>query len=139
MKKKVGLIVNPVAGMGGSVALKGSDGREILCKAIALGATPVSPQRTIEALKRLVSIKNHIELITYPYDMGEEEARENGLSPTVIGSIRRGETSSSDTQKAAKEMAALKLDLLLFAGGDGTARPGLGAVSCGGRAGGVWN
>lgn len=122
MKKKVGLIVNPVAGMGGSVALKGSDGEETLRKAIALGATPISPQRTVEALRRLVSIKDHIELITYPYDMGEEEARENGLSPTVIGSIRRGETSSFDTQKAATEMAALNPDLLLFAGGDGTAR-----------------
>ena len=122
MKKKVGLIVNPVAGMGGRVGLKGSDGKEILRKAIELGATPISPQRTTEALRRLVSIKNHIELITYPYDMGEEEARENGLTPIVIGSIRKGETSSFDTQKAAKEMAGLKLDLLLFAGGDGTAK-----------------
>ncbi len=122
MKKKVGLIVNPVAGMGGSVALKGSDGRETILKAIELGATPVSGPRTVEALKRLVSTRPGIELITCPYDMGEEEARESGLAPTVVGSIKRGETTSLDTRKAAKEMAGLNVDLLLFAGGDGTAR-----------------
>jgi predicted polyphosphate/ATP-dependent NAD kinase len=122
MKKKLGLIVNPIAGMGGRVALKGSDGKETIRKAIELGSTPISPKRTMEALKRLTMIKDNIELITYPYNMGEEEAKESGFDPTVIGSITKGETTSSDTRKAAKEMAALKTDLLLFAGGDGTAR-----------------
>jgi predicted polyphosphate/ATP-dependent NAD kinase len=117
MKKKLGLIVNPIAGMGGRVALKGSDGKEMIRKAIELGSTPISPKRTVEALKRLMVIKDNIELITYPYDMGEEEAKKSGFNPTVIGSITKGETTSSDTRKAAKEMAALKLDLLLFAGG----------------------
>jgi predicted polyphosphate/ATP-dependent NAD kinase len=122
MKKKLGLIVNPIAGMGGRVALKGSDGKETIRKAIELGAIPTSPKRTVEALKRLMMIKDNIELISYPYDMGEEEAKESGFNPTVIGSITRGETTSFDTCRAAKEMAALKTDLLLFAGGDGTAR-----------------
>lgn len=122
MKKKIGLIVNPIAGMGGRVALKGSDGKETIRKAIELGATAISPKRTVEALKRLMMIKDSFELITYPYDMGEEEAKESGFNPTVIGSITKGETTSFDTLKAAKEMAALKTDLLLFAGGDGTAR-----------------
>jgi predicted polyphosphate/ATP-dependent NAD kinase len=67
-------------------------------------------------------MKDDIELITYPYDMGEEEAEESGFRPTVIGSITRGETTSFDTHRGAKEMAALNTDLLLFAGGDGTAR-----------------
>jgi predicted polyphosphate/ATP-dependent NAD kinase len=122
MKKRLGLIVNPIAGMGGRVALKGSDGKETIRRAKELGATPVSPQRTAEALKRMITIKDHIELFTYPYDMGQEEARESGFDPIVIGLINEGETSSSDTQKAAKEMAELKVNLLLFAGGDGTAR-----------------
>ena len=122
MKKRVGLIVNPVAGMGGRVALKGSDGRETLLRAIELGATPLSSQRTVAALKRLVPIKESIELITYPYDMGEEEARECGIAPVILGSVTKGETTSLDTRRAAKEMAAMKIDLLLFAGGDGTAR-----------------
>jgi len=122
MKKKLGLVVNPIAGMGGRVALKGSDGKETIRKAVELGASPISPKRTVEALKRLRRIKDDIELITYPYDMGEEEAKESGFTPAVIGSITKGETTSYDTRRAAKEMAALKTDLLLFAGGDGTAR-----------------
>jgi predicted polyphosphate/ATP-dependent NAD kinase len=129
MKKKLGLIVNPIAGMGGRVALKGSDGKETIRKAIELGSTPISPKRTVDALKRLMMIKNDMELITYPYDMGEEEAKESGFNPTVIGSITKGETTSSDTRKAAKEMAALKTDLLLFTGGDGTARDIYDAVA----------
>jgi len=129
MKKKLGLIVNPIAGMGGRVALRGSDGKETIRKAIELGSTPISPKRTVEALKRLMMIRDNIELITYPYNMGEEEAKESGFNPTVIGSITKGETTSSDTRKAAKEMAALKTDLLLFAGGDGTARDIYDAVA----------
>ena len=40
MKFKLGLIVNPFAGLGGSVALKGSDGAQTAAKALALGAEP---------------------------------------------------------------------------------------------------
>jgi predicted polyphosphate/ATP-dependent NAD kinase len=129
MKKRLGLIVNPVAGIGGRVALKGSDGLETIQRARDLGATPVSPQRALEALKRLLSIKDYIELYTYPYEMGEEEAQQSGFDPIVMGSVKRGETSPQDTKKAAKEMAELKVDILLFAGGDGTARDIYDAIS----------
>lgn len=121
--KKLGLVVNPIAGMGGRVGLKGTDGREIIEKARELGAEPESPKRAVQALKRLVNIKDDFELVTCPYEMGEDEAKESGLTPTaVIGSITTGNTTSHDTTNAAKEMAKLKVDLLLFAGGDGTAR-----------------
>jgi predicted polyphosphate/ATP-dependent NAD kinase len=122
MNKKLGLIVNPVAGMGGRVGLKGSDGQEILNRAKELGAKPEAPRRTVDALKRLVYMKEDIELITYPYEMGEDETRKCGLSPIVIGEIKKGETSAKDTKNAAREMLRLEVDLLLFAGGDGTAR-----------------
>ena len=74
MKKKIGLIVNPVAGMGGRVGLKGSDGKKIYNTALALGAVPVSPKRTCEALSVLSGIENKIELFTYPCEMGQYEA-----------------------------------------------------------------
>ncbi len=122
MKKKLGLIVNPIAGMGGKVGLKGSDGEEILKKARELGAKPESPRRAVDALKSLIRSKENIELITYPYEMGEDESKECGLTPTVIGSIKRGETTSEDTKNAAQELLGREVDLLLFAGGDGTAR-----------------
>jgi predicted polyphosphate/ATP-dependent NAD kinase len=120
--KKLGLIVNPIAGMGGRVGLKGSDGREILEKARALGAKPEAPSRAVRALEGIVLIREQIELVTYPHDMGEEEALACGLALKVIGSVRQGETTAEDTRKAAKDMEALGIDLLLFAGGDGTAR-----------------
>jgi len=128
-KRKLGFIVNPIAGMGGRVGLKGSDSAEILKKAKELGAEPESPTRAAETLKRISHIKDNIELITCPYEMGEDEAKECEFSPTVIGSIRRGTTTSEDTKNAAKEILDLQVDLLLFAGGDGTARDIYDAIS----------
>jgi len=122
LKKKLGLIVNPIAGIGGRVGLKGSDGKEILKKAIVLKGKSESSFRTIQALERILKLKEEIELITYPYQMGEEEARMAGFCPRVIGQIKRNETTASDTQKAAQGMLNLGIDLLFFTGGDGTAR-----------------
>jgi predicted polyphosphate/ATP-dependent NAD kinase len=121
-KKKLGLIVNPVAGIGGRVGLKGSDGFDIQKKAMEMGATPEAPKRAVQALRNITPIMDHIEVITYPYDMGEEEILECGITPRVIGNISKGETSGEDSQNAAREMERAGIDLLLFAGGDGTAR-----------------
>jgi len=121
MEKKLGLIVNPVAGIGGRVGLKGSDGAEIQRKAVELGAVPRSLDRAIQALERLRSVGG-LEVVTYPGEMGEGAARACGLAPTVFGLITPGATTREDTISAAREMLELDVDLLLFAGGDGTAR-----------------
>lgn len=104
------------------MGLKGSDGPQVLARARQLGASPESPKRAVEALRRIACLKDSIEVTTYPYEMGENEAREAGFDPIVIGSVVRGNTTPEDTEKAARDMARLKVDLLLFAGGDGTAR-----------------
>jgi predicted polyphosphate/ATP-dependent NAD kinase len=120
--KKLGLIVNPIAGMGGRVGLKGSDGEDILRKARELGAEPHSPGRAVQALQAIKMGSPSFELYTYPGEMGEDEAREAGLDPNVVGEITAGATKAEDTKKAAAALADLGVDLLLFAGGDGTAR-----------------
>ena len=118
---KLGFIVNPIAGMGGKVGLKGTDGKEVLEKAIRLGAKPESPIKAKKALEVLKAYMDEIELITCPGKMGEEEAVELGFKPTVIGK-KKAEVGPEDTEEAAKKMLELGVDLLLFAGGDGTAR-----------------
>ena len=120
--KKIGLIVNPVAGMGGRVGLKGSDGEDTLRRARQLGATPSAPARALEALMSLASLIDQVEVITYPAEMGEIEARQAGFTPRVIGQIQPDKTTADDTLRAGAEIAAIGPDLLLFAGGDGTAR-----------------
>ncbi len=118
---KLGFIVNPIAGMGGRVGLKGTDGADILEKALSLGAVPESPIKATKALDVLLPIKDDIEIYTYPGPMGEDEAKDLGFSPKVLGD-RKEKYESKDTEEAAKKMEEIGVDLILFAGGDGTAR-----------------
>ncbi|WP_136679447.1 ATP-NAD kinase family protein [Neptunomonas sp. XY-337] len=117
---RLGLIVNPLAGVGGSVALKGSDGADTAARALALGAEPKAQQRTLTALEVFKALP--MEVLTYPDEMGERVAREAGFNPTVLGQITTGATTAEDTEKAAVALFEAGVDLILFAGGDGTAR-----------------
>lgn len=120
--KKLGLIINPIAGMGGRVGLKGTDGLSILEKAKALGAKPIAQERAKKALQMLKYLKDKFELVTCAAKMGEEAACQVGFSPLVLNIGASALTTAADTREAAKKMKALKVDLLLFTGGDGTAR-----------------
>jgi predicted polyphosphate/ATP-dependent NAD kinase len=117
----VGLVVNPVAGIGGAVGLKGSDGEETQRRALELGATRVSPGRAVAALKALRSALPSVAVYTYPGPMGEDECREAGVDAKVIGETGKA-TTADDTRRAAKDFKELVVDLILFVGGDGTAR-----------------
>lgn len=121
-KQKLGLIINPIAGLGGKTGLKGSDGPEIQARALELGGVPEAGKRAAQALAALRSMDDRLELLTYPGEMGADIAREHGFNPKVIGAIQAGATTAGDTRRAAREMLREGIDLLLFAGGDGTAR-----------------
>lgn len=122
IKKKLGLIVNPLAGIGGRVGLKGSDGIETVKKAFLLGAEINSPIRASETLLGLFPYKDEFDLYTYPNRMGEDEAKATGFSPIVLGEIDPEQTSAEDTRAAARKMMEIGVDLIVFVGGDGTAR-----------------
>jgi predicted polyphosphate/ATP-dependent NAD kinase len=119
--KLIGFVVNPIAGMGGAVGLKGTDGKEVLQKAITLGAEPIAPSRARGFLSELKPVKDKIKLLTGAGKMGEEIVREIGFAYSVIGS-RNVETTADDTKDFAKKMLKENVDLLVFCGGDGTAR-----------------
>lgn len=130
---RLGLIVNPMAGIGGSVALKGSDGAEIVSEARQLDAQLRAPDRAVRALKTLSAgvESTGVAITTYPGPMGEDIARQCGFSPEVIGDIDPQLTTPEDTESAARAMADKGLDMILFVGGDGTARNICNAVPSG--------
>jgi len=119
MKRKIGLIVNPVAGMGGSVGLKGTDG-DAYKRALKLGAQPVTPARTKDLFSH-IRRKEEIDLFTAPGPMGEAHIHGFDISSAVIGRVAK-QTSAEDTKRIAGEMLKQGLGLLIFVGGDGTAR-----------------
>ena len=99
--RTIGLIVNPVAGMGGSVGLKGTDG-EMYAKALAMGAEPVSPARARDFLSHL-SCRDQIRLLTAPGAMGALHAEAVGLGAETIGTLT-AEPTREDTKTIARQM-----------------------------------
>lgn len=119
---KLGFIVNPIAGMGGRVGLKGTDG--VLKEAIARGAKPVAPERAVEFLKKLKENCGNldIEILTCPSVMGEEEAKAAGVNFRLLPMKLGSETSAEDTKTAVRMLIEANVDLIVFVGGDGTAK-----------------
>ncbi|CAM5284383.1 hypothetical protein GCM10010329_43300 [Streptomyces spiroverticillatus] len=123
---RIGLVVNPVAGLGGRVGLGGSDGTDVQRRAVELGAVPCAGSRSAAALAELACRTRDFELFTAAGAMGEESASAAGLSARVVYRPRPGDTGPRDTVEAVRALGAA-VDLLLFAGGDGTARDVLDA------------
>ena len=117
---KLGLIINPVAGVGGSVALKGSDGMAI--HALALGAEPKANVRAQTALKVLQPYQDEITVYTVNNLMGEQAAKVLGFDVNLIYKTKNEHTQAEDTEQAVAALLAEQVDIILFAGGDGTAR-----------------
>lgn len=120
--QSIGLIVNPIAGMGGPVALKGTDGAAVLARARAMGAAPLASTRAILALTRLRASAPAAQLVCAPGAMGGDAASAAGFEPVLIDHAIPAETTAEDTRAAARELLRRNVGLILFAGGDGTAR-----------------
>lgn len=126
--KRIGFLVNPIAGMGGRVGLKGTDG--VVEQARALGATPVAQARAAEMLGELAALLSatsgapRIRWLTCAGVMGEEPLLAAGFEPADIEIVHGppAEPSATDTLTAVERFVAANVDLIVFCGGDGTAR-----------------
>ena len=121
MRKRIGFIVNPIAGMGGAVGLKGTDG-PALDEARRRGAMPVASERALQALGILAVHAKKFEFLTASGAMGESQCRNAGILSQIVYTAPLSATRAADTMRAATAMRATGVDLILFAGGDGTAR-----------------
>ncbi len=121
-KFKLGLIINPYAGIGGSVALKGSDGDEIRAEAFARGAEPRALSRMQRCLTLLQPFISDIHVYCFAGDMGEVALQQTTFNYTLVGHPQANPSSAQDTFKAVAALVKESVDIILFAGGDGTAR-----------------
>jgi predicted polyphosphate/ATP-dependent NAD kinase len=124
MSVTIGFIVNPIAGMGGRVGLKGTD--DVLDKAVKLGAHPIARQKAEEMLHEFSTFaQDHTNVlwVTCDGDMGNNELKAAGITnKQIIYSPSGTITSADDTKNACKKFLESLPDLLIFCGGDGTAR-----------------
>jgi len=124
MNSKIGFIINPIAGMGGRVGLKGTD--NVLKEAIKLGAKPVATKKAAETLKEYITkylTKDDLQWFTCSGEMGADGLKSAGIKKIeVVYDVSDRKTSSEDTKNLCKKILEKNVDLILFCGGDGTAR-----------------
>ena len=119
---KLGLVVNPLAGIGGPLALKGSDGGVVVNTALQRGAKLRASNRAAQALQVLQPLAADLHIYCFAGAMGAEAAARAGLPHSVVGQMEGALSTAADTVAAATLLKQQAVDLLLFAGGDGTAR-----------------
>jgi predicted polyphosphate/ATP-dependent NAD kinase len=118
---RLGVVVNPVAGMGGRVALHGTDGTAA-ATALERGATPVAAPRARRTLARLHErLAGSVDVFTASGAMGADLLRDLGWPHRVVhdGAVP---STAVDTRQTVSQLRGADVTLVLFVGGDGTAR-----------------
>lgn len=129
----LGLIINPLAGLGGSLALKGSDGQAMRKRLHSLSAEQRNRarDRVKRAFMPLQDRLDNLQCSTWSDSMGANLMSDLGIAadvPTAGFASGDGhshplyDTAAEDTRRAAMALKHQGIDLLIFAGGDGTAR-----------------
>ena len=135
MERRIGIIVNPDAGLGGRLALKGSDGMAEIAR--SKGAEDRAGPRMCEAFEHLFSI---IELSLVAWDnvhwllpkgrMGDswipEKMKIHGKWTNISDTPEI--TTAEDTINVVNSMIEENVEIILYAGGDGTTRDIIGAL-----------
>ncbi len=121
-KLLVGLVINPIAGVGGKIGLKGSDDAKEIWKRLESGeGQKVSNVRAKRFLKTIIELKNDIIFFSYDGEMGGDILREMEFDVEIIGQIKNKKPTRKDTVQAAKELLKKGVKLIVIIGGDGTA------------------
>ena len=126
---RIGIVVNPDAGLGGRLGFKGSDGRA--AEARAAGAEDRAGPRMTLALDSLHTLLSSslnrsdaaMECFGWNGRMGGSWVPEtqNNMTFTSIGETPK-ETSVADTEKLVTALINTEVEAILYAGGDGTTR-----------------
>ncbi len=124
---KAGFVINPIAGMGGPVGLKGTDGADAVAEAVNRGAVRMAEQRAIDSLRGIKSAELPIEFVTCSGIMGESALNAVGLTSQVVYKAKP-ETDSEDTRTSVAMFIDEGAEIIIFVGGDGTARDVLSVV-----------
>jgi predicted polyphosphate/ATP-dependent NAD kinase len=119
---RLGLVINPLAGIGGPLGLKGSDGQALVAQALAQGVELRAPARAVMALEPLLPVTAKLQVLGFSGAMAEDAVLAVGLPFVTIGTASWEQSTAEDTITAARRLKAEAVDLLLFVGGDGTAR-----------------
>jgi predicted polyphosphate/ATP-dependent NAD kinase len=117
-KVTIGFLINPIAGMGGRVGLKGTDGQYE--EALRRGAEPEAARRATATLDLIRS--EPVSFLTCEGEMGEETLRASGIDTFEVVYHPASPSSAQDTRDACREFMRREVSLVLFCGGDGTAR-----------------
>ena len=123
---RIGFVINPIAGMGGRVGLKGTDA--VAAEAARLGATPAANRRALEALRELKRLLDQdaqappVQWLSCAGEMGGDALRLAGFEAVEASQEPKGPCSAEDTKQAVRAFVTWRADLVLFCGGDGTAR-----------------
>ena len=123
---RIGFLINPIAGMGGRVGLKGTD--DVTEEAVRLGARPTAHLKAGATLRELKKSLDHagdkseVHWVTCSGSMGAGALTEAGFSDFEVAFEPAKATGADDTKAAARRFCDLGVDLILFCGGDGTAR-----------------
>lgn len=121
VKFKLGLVINPLAGIGGRVGLKGSDGEHIKQQAISLGGVKLAEQKAQICFDYLSEFAEKFSVFTASGEMGANVCRDCNLEYDVVYEYL-DQSSAKDTISAVKAIQKYSPDILMFVGGDGTAR-----------------
>lgn len=118
-RARIGFLINPIAGMGGPAGLKGTDG--LLSEALKKGARPLAGERARSCLRLLFPAAEEILFLTASGAMGGDILKELSLYHETLSCVQQP-TTREDTLLACRAIADAGAILIIFCGGDGTAR-----------------